>query len=442
MAPTRAAPAGNGSRALRPRYAPGVTSSRALVPLLAAAALVAGCRTHESAPAAKTRLVFRYQPLGPDPEPLRALVAAFERETGFEVALQALPNAADLAHQLLVTSLGAGGEDLDVFVLDVVWVAELARAGWLADVSGAFPPARVRADFLGGAAAAVVQGERTFAVPWYVDVGLLYYRTDLVPEPPRTYAALAAAIRAAQARSPGIAGYLWQGRQYEGLSCVFFEALWGHGGAALEGERLRLDTAEARAALSWLRGLVAEGLSPPWVATAAEEEARRAFQEGRAAFMRNWPYAWPLLQEPASPVRGRVGVAPLPGAQGPSPGALGGWQLGISSGAPPARRAAAERLVAHLTSPEANAVLAIAYGRNPARRTAYDDARVRGEAPFIAALLPRVEDARPRPVTPYYMLAADALQGELSAAVSGLRPPTEALARAQAQLDAIAGVTR
>jgi multiple sugar transport system substrate-binding protein len=418
-------------------------SVRALSLLALATALGAGCRSPEDTRPADTRLVFRYQPLGPDPSPLRALVAAFERETpGVRVELQALPGGADLAHQLLVTSLGAGGEDVDVFVLDVIWVAELARAGWLADVSDAFPPARVRAEFLAGPASAVVLAERTFAVPWYVDVGLLYYRTDLVPEPPRTYAALASAIRAAQARAPGIAGYVWQGRQYEGLSCNFFETLWGHGGGAVEGERLRVDTAEARAALGWLRAVVADGLSPPSVVTAAEDDARRAFQEGRAAFMRNWPYAWPLLQDPASPVRGKVGVAPLPGEAGPAPGALGGWQLGISWGAPPARRAAAARLVAHLTSPAANTVLAVAYGRNPARRASYEDPRVRAEAPFIAGLLPLVEAARPRPVTPYYMLAADALQGELSAAVSGLRTPAEALGRAQAQLDAIAGVRR
>jgi len=416
-------------------------SLRALFLLALAAAFGAACRTREDTRPAD-RLILRYQPLGPDPAPFRALVAGFERETGVEVEVQALPSGADLAHQLLVTSLGAGGEDMDVFVLDVVWVAELARAGWLADLSDAFPPERVRDEFLAGPAAAVIQGDRTFAVPWYVDVGLLYYRTDLVPEPPRTFAALATAIRRAQAAAPGIAGYLWQGRQYEGLSCNFFEALWGYGGAALDGERLRLDTPAARVALGWLRELVADGLSPRSVVTATEEDARRAFQEGRAVFMRNWPYAWPLLQDPASPVRGKVGVAPLPGETGPAAGALGGWQLGISSRAPPARRAAAARLVAHLTSAAANAVLAIHYGRNPARRAAYEDPRVRAEAPFIAGLLPFVDRARPRPVTPYYMLAADALQGELSAAVSGLRSPAEALGRAQAQADAIAGVAR
>ena len=79
--------------------------------------------------------------------------------------------------------------------------------------------------------------------------------------------------------------------------------------------------------------------------------------------------------------------------------------------------------------------LALRYSRIPARRAVYDDPRVREGAPFIAALLPVALAARPRPVTPYYALSSDSIQGELSAAVSGLRPPLEALARAQGIVD-------
>ncbi len=412
--------------------------------LLVAAALALGCgRAERTAPRA-VRVVLRYQPLGADPAPLERLVEAFERENpGVRVALQAIPNDSDLAHQLLVTALGAGAEDLDAFVVDVIWVAELTRAGWLADLSDAFPPDRIRADFVAGAAEAVVRDGRTRAVPWFADVGVLYYRTDLVPAPPRTEADLEAAARAAMRADPHVAGYVWQGRQYEGLSCNFFEALWARGGAAEVGGRPPLDSPEGRAALGWLRGLVERGISPPSVAVAAEEDSRRAFQEGRAVFMRNWPYAWPLLQAEGSAVRGRVTVAPIPSATGaPGAGALGGWQLGVFAHSPPERRAAAIRLVRHLTSPAASLVLALAYGRSPARRASYANPELRAANPFLAGLLPLVERARPRPVTPYYMLVADALQGELSAAVSGIRSPAEALRRAQSQVDVIAGVAR
>ena len=235
--------------------------------------------------------------------------------------------AGTLAHQLLVTALGAGSSDVDAFVLDVIWTAEFARAGWLADLSADVPPERVRSEFLAGPARAATPDGRTRALPWFVDVGLLYYRTDLVPEPPRTYAALEADARAAMARHPGLSGFVWQGRQYEGLSCNFFEAVWGHRGEAHGGGRLDLDSPVSRDALRWLRGLVERGVSPPWVAVAAEEDTRRAFQEGRAAFMRNWPYAWTLLQEPGSPVRGKVAVA------GGSVGARVGGSVGAVVGA-------------------------------------------------------------------------------------------------------------
>jgi multiple sugar transport system substrate-binding protein len=138
------------------------------------------------------------------------------------------------------------------------------------------------------------------------------------------------------------------------------------------------------------------------------------------------------VQSPGSPVRGKVGFAPLPTTSGAAgAGTLGGWQLAINANAPAPRRRAAEKLIAFLTSHEAAVDLALHYSRIPARRGVYDDARVKEGAPFIAALLPIALAARPRPVTPYYELASDSIQGELSAALVGLRPASEALLRAQ-----------
>jgi len=408
--------------------------------LLAAAFFVFACADRAPAPV-RPRLVLRYAPLWGPPQPFRDLLARFERANpGIELVAEPIPNQSDLAHEILVTALEGGASDLDVLVIDVIWVAEFARAGWIADLSAGFAPAHLRQEMVAGAADAVVVGGRTYAVPWYVDVGILYYRTDLVPRAPRTYDELRRFAAAAMERAPGLAGVLWQGRQYEGLDCNVFEAIWGHGGETLERGRLSLDTPAGRAGLAHLRGLVASGLSPPSVTAAAEEDSRRRFQQGDAVFMRNWPYALAELEAPSSPVRGRVGIAPLPTQDGsPGPGALGGWQLAVSSRTPPARRAAAERLVAHLSSPEAGLVLALHYARNPARRALYDDPRLRAGAPRIAALLPMVERARPRPVTPYYQLVTDALQGEFSAAVTGQRSPEEALRRAQRQVDRISG---
>jgi multiple sugar transport system substrate-binding protein len=297
----------------------------------------------------------------------------------------------------------------------------------------------VRRDFLPGAAEAVIVEDKTFAVPWYVDVGVLYYRTDLVPQAPRTFAELIEYAKKAVASGAVRAGYVWQGRQYEGVVCNGYEAIWGHGGTTMKDGRVLLDTPEARAGLEYLKSLLDQRVSPASVTSMAEEEARRVFQEGNAAFMRNWPYAFAEAQREGSPVRGKVAMASLPSITGdPGYGALGGYQLALNAHVPSWRREAATKLIAHLTSAQANEVLAVAYGRNPPARVPYSSPRVMGDAPLIAALLPMVERARPRPVTPYYGLVADLLQGELSAAVAGLRTPAEALGRAQRQADRIA----
>ncbi len=385
------------------------------------------------------RLVLKHQPFWGDAAPFRAHLAAFERaHPGITVATEPLPNASDVAHQFFLTALEGGATDFDLFVADVVWVPELARAGWIADLSSAFPEVVLERDFLPGPAQAARFAGRTYAVPFYVDVGLLYYRRDHVAEPPATYDALVdAALRAK--RDLG-AGYLWQGRQYEGLVCNAYEAIWGHGGATMQGDRVLLDAPAAIAAMATMRSLLATGVSPASVTSAAEEECRRVFQEGRAAFMRNWPYAWAEAQREGSAVRDLVGVAPLPTISGePGPGALGGYLLALNAHSPPQKREAALALLAHLTSPEAARMLALHYARNPARRATYEDPELQRAAPFMASLLPMVEGARPRPITPYYPMIADGLQGELSAIVAGIRSPEEGLARAQTFVDRVMG---
>jgi multiple sugar transport system substrate-binding protein len=382
---------------------------------------------------ATVELVLKMQPLWGDLTPFRRLLAEFSRKNpDVRVSTQLLPNASDLAHQVYLTALEGGASDFDVFVLDVVWVREFVRAGFVADLSDAFPAPRVREQFLAGPANVVIVDDHTYAVPWFADVGLLYYRSDLVPRAPRTYRELEQFAAQAMARDSTLLGYLWQGKQYEGLSCNVYEAIWGHGARDGEAGDLLLDTPPASEALRYLRALLTTGLSPSSVTSAGEEEARRTFQEGRAVFMRNWPYAWAQLQADGSPVAGRVGVAPLPSSSGePGPGTLGGFHLALNAHAPAAHRKAAQRLIAHLSSLEANLVMAEHYGRSPARNDAYASRELSERMPFLASLAGILASARPRPVTPYYLLVADILQSEFSAAVSGLRSPHEALARAR-----------
>jgi multiple sugar transport system substrate-binding protein len=394
-------------------------------------------------PPGPIRLVLKHQPFWGDPAAFRSLIRLFEeKHPGVVVVTEALPSASDVVHQFFLTALEGGARDFDVFIVDVVWTAELARAGWIADLSGAFPPGEVEAAFLPAAAASALFRGRTYAVPWYLDVGLLYRRVDLCPKAPQTYDELLDAATRATARGQAESGYVWQGRQYEGLVCNAYEAIWGHGGATMDGTRVLLDTPEARAGLDYLRMLLESGVSPAAVTSMAEEESRRVFQEGRAVFMRNWPYAFLEGEQPGSRVRGKVAISALPTESGEKgAGALGGWQLALNARVPEYKRAAAEALIRHLTSEAANLVMAIGYGRNPPRRAAYHDERLVQGAPLVASLLPIVERARTRPLTPYYPALADTLEAELSAAITGVRPAGAALRRAQALVDHLTSAT-
>ncbi|MFT3767971.1 MAG: ABC transporter substrate-binding protein [Minicystis sp.] len=412
---------------------------RALAALAATA--LAGCSRsqHEgdARPSGPIRVVLKHQPFWGDPAAFRTILARFEQQhPGVRVVTEALPSASDVVHQFFLTALEGGARDFDVFIVDVVWTQELARAGWIANLSSAFPPPAVRDAFLPAAAETALFQDRTFAVPWYLDVGLLYRRVDLCPFAPNTHGELVEAALRGTKDGRVAHGFVWQGRQYEGLVCNAYEAIWGHGGATMDGTRVLLDTPEAREGLSWLREILARGISPAAVTSMGEEESRRVFQEGHAVFMRNWPYAFAEGERPGSPVRGKVAISAMPTeGEGPGYGALGGYLLALNARSPLYKREAALALIDHLTSAEANLDMALAYGRNPPRRAPYLDPILAERAPLTASLLPIIERARTRPLTPYYPAISDTLQSEMSAAITGVRPPGEALRRAQALVD-------
>jgi multiple sugar transport system substrate-binding protein len=268
-----------------------------------------------------------------------------------------------------------------------------------------------------------------------MEAGLLYYRRDLLERyglaPPRTWPELVEAVHAIQRgeRDPGLQGFLWQGKQYEGLVCVAHEFAWGGGADLLEGG------ADAAQAVSFMRRLVGEeAVSPASVATADEETTRRLFGAGRAIFMRNWSYAWTLLQQDGSPVRDKVGLAPLPAFPGhESVSVLGGWLLAVPKRA--ARPREAQALIRYLTSPEVQRRLTLDLGYQPARRDLYRDAALLEAKPWLRDLLPVLSAARSRPVTPYYLTLSHILQPELSAALVATKSPEAALASARRQIE-------
>jgi multiple sugar transport system substrate-binding protein len=219
---------------------------------------------------------------------------------------------------------------------------------------------------------------------------------------------------------------VFQGRQYEGLVCTFLEVLWGHGGDVLdERGEVVLDRPEGVAALEWLAGLVGDA-SPEGVTTYQEEETRAVFQEGRAAFMRNWPYAWTLLQSDASPVKGNVGIVPMVHAPGKESAAtLGGWGFGIAKST--TRFEDAWDFIEFASAAEQQRVLHERAGAIPTRRALFQDSAILAANPHYPDLYRVLLAARARPVHAQYSRISQALQRHVSAALVREESPQDAI---------------
>jgi len=400
-----------------------------LIAVVTAATLTISCGPERDV------LTFSGSVLGAEGESLRSQIARFEAEHGVPVALRPTPDAADQRHQLYVQWLNAWSAEPDVLQLDVVWTPEFAAAGWIRPLDEVVPSADA-ADFFPAPMTANRWQGRLYAIPWFVDVGMLYWRTDLMPAPPETFAELEAIARRAIAAKSAGSGFVWQGARYEGLVTVFLEYLVGYGGAILDAAGdVVVDSPAAVQALTAMNDLLyRDGVVPEAVLTWQEEQTRFAFQNGNAVFMRNWPYAAALLRKPvASKVAGRFAVTVMPRANGRSAAALGGAQLAINARSRQPDDAWA--LIRYLTAPAQLLERAAATGQFPARRSVYDDAAL-ASALAIAPAQARaiIEHAVPRPVTPVYTQLSGILQIHLHRALTNQETPAAALSSAATEM--------
>ena len=244
--------------------------------LLAALLLVLGCSAEPRS--SGVTLVFKHAHIIGPVDPIPPLLRAFEADhPGVRVTSESLPWSSDEQHQFYAINLEGASAGFDVMMLDLIWVPEFARAGWLLDLSP-FVDAQGLSPYFPSAASAATYAGRVWALPWNMNAGLLYYRADLLAKyglrPPETWDELVADVRRIKAgeRDPRLDGYVWQGKQYEGLVCNALEALWASGTTLLgpAGEVLP-EAARAEAALARLRGWIDARLSPSWVSAADEE---------------------------------------------------------------------------------------------------------------------------------------------------------------------------
>src|SRR6266699_1662606 len=339
---------------------------------------------------------------------------------------------------ILTTMLRARSSAYDVFPMDIIWPPEFGANGWTVPLDDKWP-ASDRANYLPGPLKGCTYNGKLWAAPYFTDVGVIYYRTDIIKTPPNTWDDL---VSMAKATSPSKTkfGYLWQGAQYEGLVCNFVEVLYGYGGNVLDPNNPKSVTVNSPQGTQALTEMVSwvGTISPTAVTTYKEEDCRSSWQDGDAAFMRNWPYAFSLGNDPkTSKIAGKFDIHPLlyGGSNTTGHSNIGGWQYGINAFSK--NPDAAWKFVQFMISPPSQKTIAVKLSLFATLKSIYTDPDVLKVAPFFSKMQPVFQTALPRPVSPFYPDISNAIQLRVHNALTKQTSPTAALSALQSDLQAI-----
>ena len=317
------------------------------------------------------------------------------------------PESSGERFSLYLQLFEAQSSDLDVLQLDIVWPGQIAQH--LVDLNQYPEIQSSMSEFFPAIVQANTVDDKLVAIPWFTDAGILYYRTDLLEKygfdgPPETWEELESMSQTIQEgerqENQDFSAFVWQGNSYEGLTCDALEWVNSVGGGSIISpeEVITINNPAAVDIVSRAAEWVGT-ISPTGVTGFEEEDARNFFQAGNAAFMRNWPYAYSLMNADESPIAGQFDVVPLPHAEGTDPAAtLGGWNLGVSrySNNPDI----AADVAAFFASAEAQKIRAIQGSYIPTRPALFEDQEVLEARPFYGNLLDVFTNAVARPSAP------------------------------------------
>lgn len=286
----------------------------------------------------------------------RKILERFAQETGIRVKFIPGPESATQRLQLYSEALAKKSSTPDVYYVDSVWPAVLGDHlidlnPYLAEETKQHLPALLQNETVDG---------RLVGMPFNIEAGLLYYRTDLLRKygythPPETWTELdkmAARIQAGEraAGNRDFWGFVWQGAPYEGLTCnaLEWQASFG-GGTILESDgTVSVNNPQAIRAMKQARSWVGT-ISPSSVTVYKEEDSRNLWASGNAAFTRDWVWIiFALDKKGDSPIRGKVAATRLPSGGAGQVSVVGGQALAISKYSAHPREAA--EFVRYLTS--------------------------------------------------------------------------------------------
>jgi trehalose/maltose transport system substrate-binding protein len=316
----------------------------------------------------------------------------FTKETGIQVKLLPSPEGAVETLDGWRSLLESGAKIPDVYAVDVIWPGILAEN--LLDLKAFVPAPEIARHFPELIANNTVNG-KLVALPCLVDVGLLFYRTDLLRHygyrtPPRTWEELetmAARIQAGE-RARGqknFCGFVWEGASSEAVTCNALEWQVSEGGGPIiENNMVTVNNPDTGRALERAARWVG-AISPPGVVTYKEWDAYNIWQAGQAAFMRNWAtsHFGELIQ--GSITMDQFDIASLPRGRARIATTVGGRAYAVSRHSLYPREAA--MLVRFLCRPDTQLNRIRKIGGSPTIPELYNDPGMLATNPYFSTVL-------------------------------------------------------
>jgi multiple sugar transport system substrate-binding protein len=359
------------------------------------------------------------------------LIETFEKEhPNIKVNFREMPADTGQQHDQYVTMFNAGSSDVDVLAMDVIWPAEFAQAGYLQPLDDFIAKDHVNLDdYIKGAVDAASFNGKQWALPRFIDTGLLFYRKDIVQNPPKTWDELIADAQKYKGQAGTKYGYLAQAKQYEGLVCDAIEFIASYGGKVIDDKgNITINSPQTIKGLEEMKKVIGSNFVPSNITTYMETETDNSFISGDSVFARNWPYQFAEGQDATkSKIVGKVGVAPLPAGDAGSAAALGGWMAAINKNSK--HKQEAWEFLKFLESPEGEKIAALYGGSAPTLKALYDDPDIKSKNPIFAdpGFVKGISAAVPRPVSPVYPKLSDIMQTEISKFLANKETASEAV---------------
>ncbi|NIE51937.1 MULTISPECIES: extracellular solute-binding protein [Pantoea] len=360
---------------------------------------------------------------------IRAMTQAFQTaHPDVQVNLEFVPYEA--LHDKIVAARGAGGNGYDVVLFDAIWPAEFSKFDLLQDVSS-----RISADekekIFPGAMNTVVFKGKTLGMPWILDTKYLYYNKAMlekagIKDLPQTWQQVLDDARIIKQKNIVKYPLVWSWSQAEALVCDYTTLVSGFGGKFYNNGKLDFSTPASLQAVKLMKSSLDEGLTNPASREYLEEDVRKAFSNGDAAFALNWTYMYNMANDAKqSKVAGQVGIMPAPGDAPNRFGAVNGSMgLGIAKGS--SHPDQAWQYISYMTSqPVQNKYATLSL---PIWKSSYQDPAVsKNQESLIAAADKSLNVMLSRPETADYSRLSNTLQQQLQQVLVGSATPEAAM---------------